>query len=115
VSKVPEKDEKKPIPILTPFGKVEVPQPELPPAEPPKMTRRRHEAMKHATATTAGQILGAIPVVGDAAADVIEDLHGKELRDTLTERELAEYQKQDKVAPSVIALARTFMKVREEK
>ena len=40
-------------------------------------------------------------------------LHGKELRDTLTEEELAEYQKQDKVSPSVIALARTFMKIRE--
>jgi len=110
-----EKDEKKPIEVLTPFGKVEVPQPELPSAEPPKMTKRRHNAMKDATATTLGQALGFIPVVGDAMADVIEDLHGKELRDTLTERELAEYQKQDKVAPSVIALARTFMKVREEK
>jgi len=112
---MPEKDRKKPIPILTPFGKVEVPQPELPPTEPPKMTKRRHEAMKDATATTLGQVLGLLPVVGDAMADVVEDLHGKELRDTLTERELTEYQKQDKVSPSVIALARTFMKIREKK
>ena len=37
--------------------------------------------------------------MGDVAADVVEDLHGKELRDTLTERELTEYQKQDKVTP----------------
>jgi len=110
-----EKDKKKPIPILTPFGRVEVPQPELPPTEPPKMTKRRHKAMKHATATTLGQILGLIPVVGDAMADVVEDLHGKELRDTLTERELTEYQKQDKVSPSVIGLARTFMRIREGK
>jgi len=45
---MPEKDKKKPISILTPFGKVKVPQPELPPTEPPKMTKRRHDAMKHA-------------------------------------------------------------------
>jgi len=112
---MPEKDKKKPIEVLTPFGPVEVPQPELPPTEPPKMTKRRHEAMKDATATTLGQILGLVPVVGDAMADVVEDLHGKELRDTLTEKELTEYQKQDKVSPSVVALARTFMKIREGK
>jgi len=109
VSKVPEKDEKKPIPILTPFGKVEVPQPELPPAEPPKMTRRRHEAMKHAVGLSIAQLV-PIPPVSDAA----EDIHGKELRDILTPEEKEKYIRYDKTAPSLAALTRTFMELRKE-
>jgi len=104
-------EEKEKVPVPTPFGRVEVPWPEPPPLKPPKMTKRRHDAMKHATAITGAQIFGLIPVLGDAMADVAEDLHGKELRRLLTEEELNEYTKQDKVAPSVVALGRTFIKL----
>jgi len=107
---MPEKDKKKPIPILTPFGKVEVPQPELPPTEPPKMTKRRHDAMKHAVGLSIAQ-LAPFPPISDTA----EDLHGKELRNALTSEELDKYVHYDKTAPSLVALTRTFMELRKEK
>jgi len=105
---MPEKDKKKPIEVLTPFGPVEVPQPELPPTEPPKMTKRRHDAMKHAVGLSIAQ-LAPIPPISDTA----EDLHGKELRDTLTSEEKEKYIRYDKTAPSIVALARTFIELRE--
>jgi len=104
-------EEEEKVPIPTPFGKVEIPWPKPPSLEPPKMTKRRHDAMKHAAGITGAQVVGWIPVVGDAMADVVEDLHGKELRRLLTEKELDEYTRQDKVAPSIVALGRTFIKV----
>jgi len=100
---------KKPIEVLTPFGPVEVPQPELPPTEPPKMTKRRHDAMKDAVGLSIAQLV-PIPPISDTA----EDLHGKELRDTLTSEELDKYVRYDKTAPSLVALIRTFMELRKE-
>jgi len=103
-----EKDKKKPIEVLTPFGSVEVPQPELPPSEPPKMTKRRHDAVKHAVGLSIAQ-LAPIPPISDTA----EDLHGKELRDVLTPAEKEKYIHYDKTAPSLVALLRTFMELRK--
>jgi len=100
-------EEKKPIEVLTPFGPIEVPQPELPPVEPPKMTKRRHDAVKHAVGLSIAQ-LAPIPPISDTA----EDLHGKELRDTLTPEEKEKYIRYDKTAPSLAALIRTFMELR---
>jgi len=104
------REDRRSITVYTPFGKVEVPQPELPPTEPPKMTKRRHDAMKHAVGLSIAQ-LAPFPPISDTA----EDLHGKELRDTLTSEELDKYVRYDKTAPSLVALTRTFMELRKEK
>jgi len=98
--------------IPTPFGKVRFPTPEVPKMQPPQFDDRRMKAFKHTIATDISGIIGMIPVVGDIIADVVEDVHGAELRRILTEEELSEYMRQDKVAPSTIAAIRTFMKIR---
>lgn len=105
----------KEIEIPTPFGPVTLPKLRevLPPFphEAPKMDERRSKAMSHAVATDLSTIVGWIPVVGDVIADVVEDLHGAELRKLLTKEEMDRYVVEDKVAPSTIALARVFMKI----
>ena len=100
--------------LPTPFGRVELPGireilPEFPP-KPPEMDERRSKAMQHAVAIDISSIIGWIPVVGDVVADIVEDLHGAELRKTLTKEEMELYTKYDKVSPSTIALARAFIK-----
>jgi len=96
--------------IPTPFGDVELPMPTLPPLGPPKIDQRRRDILKHTIGADLSVIPSQIPIIGDVIADVIEDLHGKEIHHSLTPDELAEYMKQDKVAPSTIAAIRTFIK-----
>lgn len=95
--------------IPSPFGTVKLPRYGLPPLKPPKIDERRRKALGHAAGITAAQVIGLIPWVGDAMADVIEDLHGKEIKSILTSEEYAEYLKHDKVAPSLVAMVRTFI------
>jgi hypothetical protein len=97
------------IPIPTPFGQVELPKPKLPKLKPPEMDERRGKAMAHSVAIDISSIIGWIPIIGDIVADVVEDLHGAELRKLLTPAEMEKYVKEDKVAPSTIAMLRTFM------
>ena len=66
--------------------------------------------MKHAVGLSIAQ-LAPFPPISDTA----EDLHGKELRDTLTSEELDKYVHYDKTAPSLVALTRTFMELRRKK
>lgn len=95
--------------IPSPFGTVRLPKYGLPPLKPPRMDERRAKALGHAAGVTAAQVVGLIPWIGDAAADVVEDLHGKEIKSILTTEEYAEYLKHDKVAPSIVAMVRTFI------
>lgn len=87
--------------IPTPFGKVQFPVPEIPSFE-VKIDARRSKALAHAIG---GDIGSFIPILGD----VIEDIHGAELRRNLTSTEYEQYIVEDKVAPSTIALIRVFM------
>ena len=96
--------------LPTPFGDVELPMPTLPPPGPPKIDQRRRDILKHTMGADLAFIPSQIPVVGDIVADVIEDLHGKEIVRSLTPDEMPEYMKHDKVAPSTIAAIRTFIK-----
>jgi len=95
--------------IPSPFGTVRLPKYGLPPLKPPKIDERRRKALGHAAGITAAQVVGLIPWVGDAAADVIEDLHGKEIKRILTTEEYERYLIEDKVAPSLVAMVRTFI------
>lgn len=105
--------EKEKIEIPTPFGLVHLPFPKVPKLEPPKMDERRGKALAHTVAIDISGIIGWIPIIGDVVADVIEDLHGAELRTLLTPTETETYVKEDKVAPSTIALIRTYMEENE--
>jgi len=99
----------KEIEMPTPFGLVHIPHPKLPKLGSPEIDERRGKAMAHTVAIDISGIIGWIPIVGDVVADVIEDLHGAELRKLLTPTEMNKYVKEDKVAPSTIAMIRTFM------
>lgn len=101
--------EKEAMEMPTPFGVVHIPFPKLPKLEPPNIDERKGKALAHTVAIDISSIIGWIPIVGDIVADVVEDLHFSELRKNLSKPELEEYLKQDKVAPSSIALVRTFM------
>ena len=97
--------------VPTPFGAVYLPEQKL--FRLPKLPRfdeKGRNAMKHAIAIDVSMIPGTIPWVGDVVADVIEDLHGAELRKILSSKEYDEFLKQDKVAPATIAMARTLTK-----
>ncbi|GAI60429.1 unnamed protein product [marine sediment metagenome] len=95
--------------IPSPFGTVKLPKYGFPPLKPPKINERRRKALGHAAGVTAAQVIGLCPIIGDAMADVVEDLHGKEIKSILTSEEYDEYLKHDKVAPSIVAMVRTFI------
>ncbi|MBA7561656.1 hypothetical protein ES708_03295 [subsurface metagenome] len=95
--------------IPSPFGTIKLPKYGLPPLKPPKIDERRRKALGHAAGVTAAQVVGLIPFVGDVVADVVEDLHGKEIKSILSSEEYDEYLKHDKVAPSIVAMVRTFI------
>jgi len=97
--------------IPTPFGRVRLPEVVLPaPLEPLEfeIDERRRRALLHAVGSDIG---GKIPIVGD----VIEDLHGAEVKRLLTPEEYGEYLEEDKYAPSTIALLKVFLKRRGAK
>ncbi|GAI64135.1 unnamed protein product [marine sediment metagenome] len=95
--------------IPSPFGTIKLPKYGLPPLKPPKIDSRRRKALGHAAGVTAAQVIGLVPWAGDAVADIIEDLHGKEIKSILSSEEYDEYLKHDKVAPSIVAMVRTFI------
>jgi len=94
--------------IPTPFGPVEFPYFELPlPHEQPFIDERRERALMHAIGSDIGSI---IPWIGD----VIEDLHFTEIRRLLTREELERFLEEDKVAPTTVALLKTFILIRQK-
>jgi len=96
--------------IPTPFGVVHLPEKKIEPPKLPPFNEKTREAMAHAIAIDLSMIPGLIPLVGDVVADVVEDLHGAELRKILTTKQYDEFIKQDKIAPAIIAMARTLTK-----
>lgn len=98
------------ITIPTPFGKVSLPEYELTLPKIPEVSAKNTSALKHAIGIDMSSVIGWIPVVGDIVADVVEDMHGAELQKLLSSDEYREYLKQDKVAPSTIAMLRTLSK-----
>lgn len=100
--------EKENIEVPTPFGLVHIPFPKLPSLEPPKIDARRSKALAHALGQDFSTIIALIPAVGDIAADVLEDLHASEMKKQLTPSEFDTFLHHDKVAPSTIAMLRTF-------
>jgi hypothetical protein len=96
--------------VPTPFGSVHLPEHKIGMPKLPSLDERTRSAMKHAVAIDLSMIPGMIPWLGDIVADVVEDLHGAELRKILTSKEYDEFEKQDKIAPATIAMMRTLTK-----
>lgn len=96
--------------IPTPFGDVHLPEHKVSLPKLPRFDEKSRSAMKHAIAIDVSMVPGMLPVVGDIVADVVEDLHGAELRKVLSSKEYDEFLKQDKIAPATIAMARTLTK-----
>lgn len=96
--------------IPTPFGRVSLPEKKIEPPRLPAFDEKSKSAMKHAIGIDLSMIPGMIPWVGDIVADVVEDLHGAELRKILTSKEYDEFLRQDKIAPATIAMARALTK-----
>jgi hypothetical protein len=97
------------IEVPTPFGAVNIPFPKLPSLEDPKMDERRSKALGHAVGEDLSMIIALVPLVGDIVADVLEDLHASEIKKVLSPSEFDTYMENNKVAPSAIAMLRTFM------
>lgn len=95
----------------TPFGQIKTPEFALPPLEPISVNERQREAYKAAIAIDLTFPLSWIPVVGDLAADVLEDTFGEKLRESLTDAEYTTYLQHDKAGPSTLAMVRTFANV----
>lgn len=98
--------------IPTPLGRVRAPQLEFPSLEPPRMDDRRKHATKAAVAQDLAFVVGFVPVVGDAIADVVEDAYFRNIQETLTPAEFETYKQLDIYNPSTMAILRTFVKHR---
>lgn len=96
--------------VPTPFGSVHLPEHKIGPPKLPPFDDKSRDAMKHAVAIDASMVPAMIPWVGDVVADLVEDLHTAELRKILTPKQYDEFIRQDKVAPAIIAMARTLTK-----
>jgi len=94
--------------IPSPLGGIELPELEVPlPHEVPEIDTRRAKALRHAI----GADIGSLIPIG-AIADTIADLHFAEIRKILTKEELEVYIKEEKVAPSTIAMLKTFIHIK---
>lgn len=96
--------------IPSPFGTVHLPEKKIEWPRLPSLDEKSRSAMGHAIGIDLSMIPGLLPFVGDVIADVVEDLHAAELRKILTSKEYDRFLIEDKVAPAVIAMARTLTK-----
>ena len=94
--------------LPTPLGTVRTPHLEFPSFQPPQMDDRRKKATKAAVAQDLAFLVGFIPVVGDAVADVVEDVYFQNIIDTLTPEEFETFKKLDTYNPSTVAMLRAF-------
>ena len=97
-------------PIPTPFGRVKLPEIKLPEVHEVELDEHKRKVLKATVGIDVAQVFGIVPVVGDLVADVFEDTHAEVLRETLNDAEFRAYTKYDKLGPSTLAIARTFMK-----
>lgn len=97
--------------LPTPFGQVRTPTIGLPELKRIALDTRKRDAFKATTAIDLSGLIGILPFIGDVIADIAEDTYGAQLRELLTPEEMNLYTEYDKVNPSNVALARTFMRL----
>jgi len=94
--------------VSTPFGRIKLPDAELPPLKLPKIDEQGRKALGHAVGSDLTVVLDFIPYVGDIISDNIQMMHHEQIRQLLGARynKFVEYEK---VHPSAIALLRTYI------
>ena len=95
--------------IGTPFGKVKLPDCELPPLElPTRPDEHARKAILHGVGEDLSGVIGLIPWIGDLVADAIADTHHAEIKKLLTSEEYDRFAEFNKSLPTAPALIRTF-------
>jgi len=96
--------------IPTPFGRVKLPEAELPPLGLPKMPDDKgRAAIGHGVGHDLAGVLTLIPFVGSFLADGIQDLHFYSIKGNLTPEQYARFIKYDKLLPTdTLPLIRTL-------
>lgn len=98
-------------PLRTPFGRVELPEIELPPLRRPHLDGERRQAVRQALGADASDIVGLIPFVGDSLSRNLETIHQQAMRKSLTEEEMELYWHYKRSAPfDSVSLLRAFVK-----
>jgi len=94
--------------VSTPFGRIKLPDAELPPLKLPKIDEQGGKALGHAVGSDLTVVFDFIPYVGDIISDNIQMMHHEQIRQLLGARynKFVEYEK---VHPSAIALLRTYI------
>lgn len=96
-------------PFPTPFGKVRLPGLRIPELHPIILDERKRKALNYSLGIDVSGVVGIVPVVGDIVSDIIEDTYYEQIREMLSDAEVIDYVRFDKLGPSVVAMARTFM------
>ena len=97
-------------PIVTPFGKVTLPEVGLPPRlQPAAPDERAKAALRQALGEDLTYFVGLIPVVGALVADAIGDIHHREVVVLLSDEERKRFMEYNKFMFSTLAVARTLL------
>lgn len=96
--------------VLTPFGRVKLPRLEPPPSLRPRAPDdREKEILRQGLGEDLAFFPGLIPVVGAPIADVIGDIHHREITKLLTPEEYIRFAEFNKYLPTTLALIRTML------
>jgi len=95
--------------LPTPFGKVKLPDAELPPIGFPKLDENGKKALLHAIGSDLTIIPGLIPWVGDIIGDTLSDLHTAEIRKLLMLEDYTKFLEYTKVGPDAMAILRVYV------
>lgn len=99
--------------VNTPLGNIGLPSLDLPRLDVPELDNRRKEAIKAAIGQDLSYFPGLIPVVGDIAANAIEDVFFGKIHEVLTPEELRKFVQWNKKSPlSTVAMLQTFIRVK---
>jgi len=89
--------------IPTPFGRVQLPDGELPPFQLPTIPDKKgRAAIGHAMGHDLANVLSFIPLVGTPLAEGLTDLHFYNLKQSLTPAQYEKFVKYDKFLPTDI-------------
>lgn len=96
--------------VMTPFGRVRLPEVTPPPSiMPHRPDDREKEILRQGLGEDLAFFPGLIPVVGAVIADVLGDIHHREITKLLTPEEYGRFAEFNKYLPTSLALARTLL------
>lgn len=96
--------------VVTPFGRVHLPEVTPPPSVLPRRPDNREgQVIKQGLGEDLAFFPGLIPVVGAPLADALGDTHHKEVLRLLTPEEQVTFMEHNKYLPTTLALVRTLL------